>query len=208
MDGDAAPLAAICDLAERYGAMVMVDEAHAAGVLGAHGAGLVEALGLQARVTVQMGTLGKAFGTFGAYIAGSAALIEYLVNHARTFIYTTALPPPVVAAADAALTIVEGEPQRRAALRRNAVRLCAGLTALGYAIPVGDSHILPVMIGDAEHATRVSTGLLEHGVFAYGVRPPTVPPGTARIRATVMATHSDTDVDAAIEAFRRARPPL
>jgi 8-amino-7-oxononanoate synthase len=208
MDGDAAPLAAICDLAERYDAMVMVDEAHATGVRGPRGAGLVDELGLQSRVTVQMGTLGKAFGTFGAYIAGSAPLVEYLVNHARTFIYTTALPPPVVAAADAALTIVESEPERRAALQRNAARLRDGLTRLGYAIPVRESHILPVMIGDAEHATRVSAALLEHGVFAYGVRPPTVPPGTARIRATVMATHSDADVDAAIEAFRHARPPL
>ncbi len=208
MDGDAAPLRALCDLAERHDAMLMVDEAHATGVRGARGAGLVEELGLQARVTVQMGTLGKAFGTFGAFVAGSAALIDYLINHARTFVYTTALPPPAVAAAAAALTLVESEPQRRAALRRNAGRLYDRLTRLGYAIPVRDSHILPVMIGDAEHATRVSAALLEHGVFAYGIRPPTVPPGTARIRATVMATHSDTDIDAAVAAFQQARPPL
>jgi 7-keto-8-aminopelargonate synthetase-like enzyme len=208
MDGDAAPLQAICDLAERHDAMVMVDEAHATGVLGPRGAGLVEELGLQARVTVQMGTLGKAFGTFGAYVAGSAALIDYLINHARTFIYTTALPPPVVAAAAAALTLVESEPERRDALRRNARRLQQGLTGLAYTIPERDSHILPVMIGDPEHTVRVSAALLENGVFAYGIRPPTVPPGTARIRATVMATHSDADVDAAIEAFRVVRPPL
>ncbi|MGH7787354.1 MAG: aminotransferase class I/II-fold pyridoxal phosphate-dependent enzyme, partial [Candidatus Binatia bacterium] len=103
MDGDAAPLAALCDLAEQYDALLMVDEAHATGVLGPHGAGLVEALGLQARVAVQMGTLGKALGSFGAYVAGSRAMIDYLINHARTFIFTTALPPAVVAAAGAAL---------------------------------------------------------------------------------------------------------
>src|SRR5215470_573195 len=120
MDGDSAPLQAICELAEAHEAMVMVDEAHATGVVGARGAGLVDALGLEPRVTVQMGTLGKALGTFGAYVAGSRELIDYLVNRARTFIFTTALPPPLIAAAAAALSIVEREPERRTAVRRNA----------------------------------------------------------------------------------------
>ena len=207
MDGDAAPLAAICDLAERYDTMVMVDEAHATGVLGPRGAGLVDALGLHERVTVQMGTLGKALGTFGAYVAGSRALIDLLVNTARTAIFTTALPPAVAAAADAALTIVEREPERRAALRRNAAHLRAGLLALGFEVPgEADSHILPVMVGDAESTMALSSALLERGVFAHGIRPPTVPEGTARLRATVMATHSEAELDAALTAFAAVAP--
>ncbi len=202
MDGDAAPLAEICALADRYDAMVMVDEAHATGILGPSGAGLVEALGLEDRVTVQMGTLGKAFGAFGAYVAGGHALIDFLVNRARSFIFTTALPPPIVAASAAALTIVEREPERRAALFRNAGRLRQGLRELGYDAR-GDaaSAIIPVLIGDADATMALSEALLDCGVFAHGIRPPTVPPGTARIRATVMATHSDGDIDEALAAF-------
>ena len=207
MDGDAAPLAAICELAAQHDAMVMVDEAHATGVVGARGAGLVDALGLHAQVTVQMGTLGKALGTFGAYVAGSRALIDLLVNTARTAIFTTALPPPVAAAADAALTIVEREPERRAALRRNAAHLRAGLLSLGFDVP-GDaeSHILPIMIGGATATMALSTALLERGVFAHGIRPPTVPEGTARLRATVMATHTEADIDAALAACAALAP--
>lgn len=208
MDGDAAPLAAICELAERHDAMVMVDEAHATGVCGAHGAGLVEALGLQQRVTVQMGTLGKALGAFGAYVAGSRALIDLLVNTARTAIFTTALPPPVVAAADAALTIVAREPERRQALRRNAAHLRGGLLDLGFDVPgEADSHILPVMVGAAATTMALSASLLERGVFAHGIRPPTVPDGTGRLRATVMATHAAADVAAALDAFAAVAPP-
>jgi 8-amino-7-oxononanoate synthase len=202
MDGDAAPLAAICAVAERYDAMVMVDEAHATGVLGRRGAGLVEELGLAGRVTVQMGTLGKALGGFGAYVAGSGALIDFLINRARTFIFTTALPPPVVAAAIAALTIVEQEPERRLALRRHGDRLRRGLRACGYDVLGADtSHIVPVMVGPADATMALSAALFERGVLAHGIRPPTVPDGTARIRATVMATHSDDDIDEAIAAF-------
>jgi 8-amino-7-oxononanoate synthase len=207
MDGDSAPLVAICDLAKRYDAMVMVDEAHATGVLGARGAGLVEALGLERRVTVQMGTLGKALGGFGAYVAGSSALIDFLINRARTFVFTTALPPPVVAAAAAALTIVEREPERRAAVRRNAARLRAGLRNLSYDVRGNaDSHILPIVIGDAGETMRLSDELLELGVFAHGIRPPTVPDGTARIRATVMTTHTEADIDDALAVFASVRP--
>jgi 8-amino-7-oxononanoate synthase len=206
MDGDAAPLAAICDLAERHDAMVMVDEAHATGVVGPRGGGLVQALGLERRVGVQMGTLGKALGGFGAYVAGSSALIDFLVNRARTFIFTTALPPPVVAAAGAALTIVEREPERRSAVRRHAQRLRAGLRDIGYDVQGDDtSHILPVLIGDAEQTMALSASLLDHGVLAHGIRPPTVPDGTARIRATVMATHTEEDIGNAISAFARCR---
>jgi 7-keto-8-aminopelargonate synthetase-like enzyme len=154
-----------------------------------------------------MGTLGKALGGFGAYVAGSSALIDFLINRARTFVFTTALPPPVVAAAAAALTIVEREPERRVAVRRNAARLRSGLRNLGYDVG-GDaeSHILPIVIGDAAETMRLSEELLDHGVFAHGIRPPTVPDGTARIRSTVMATHTDADIDDALAAFASVRP--
>jgi 8-amino-7-oxononanoate synthase len=201
MDGDEAPLADLCDLAERHAAMVMVDEAHAGGVLGRRGAGLVEALGLGERVDVQMGTLGKAFGCFGAYVAGSESLVEYLLNCARTFVYTTALPPPVVAAALAALDVIEREPERRAAALRNAQRLRAGLQALHYDVPEGSAAIVPVLLGDAALTMRVAEALFARGVLALGIRPPTVPRGTARIRTTVMATHTPADIDEVLAAF-------
>jgi 8-amino-7-oxononanoate synthase len=156
---------------------------------------------------VQMGTLGKALGAFGAYVAGSRALIDFLINRARTFVFTTAPPPPMVAAAAAALTIVEHEPQRRAAVWRNAERLRRGLGALGYDVPGDpDSHILPVMVGEAAATMALADELLARGVFAHGIRPPTVPPGTARLRATVMATHSEADVDEALDAFAALCP--
>jgi len=201
MDGDVAPLREICTLADRFDALVMADEAHATGVVGSRGAGVVDLLGLSGRVGVIMGTLGKALGSFGAYIAGSRPLIDYLTSSARTFVYTTALPPPVVAAAAAALEIVEQEPGRREALRYNARRLRAGLNKRGYEVPGLDGHILPVMIGDPDVTMRTAEALLRQGVLARGIRPPTVPPGTARIRATVMATHTDADIDEAIAAF-------
>lgn len=208
MDGDAAPLEGICELAERHGAMVLVDEAHATGVLGKRGAGLVEELGLGGRVTAQMGTLGKAFGAFGAYVAGSRDLVSLLVNRARTFVYTTALPPPLVAAAAAALEIVRDETWRRDAVRRNAVQLRRDLASLGYHVGgPEDGHILPVLIGDTATTMRLAEGLYAAGILARGIRPPTVPEGTARIRATVMATHTAADIDAAVEAFAQARAP-
>jgi 7-keto-8-aminopelargonate synthetase-like enzyme len=151
-----------------------------------------------------MGTLGKAFGGFGAYVAGSRPLVDYLINTARSLIFTTALPPAVVAAAAAALTIVESEPERRDAVRRHARRLRAGLHDAGFAVEQSDGHIVPVIIGAADATMRLSTQLLAQGVFAHGIRPPTVPLGTARIRATVMATHTDADIDMAIAAFAQA----
>jgi 8-amino-7-oxononanoate synthase len=205
MDGDTAPLGEICALAERYGAMVMVDEAHATGAVGPRGAGLVEALALGDRVTVQMGTLGKALGSFGAYVAGSRALIDYLVNTARPLIFTTALPPPVVAAAAAALDLVEKEPERRRRLRDHAAALRAGLRRAGYPVEPSDGHIIPVLVGESGRTMRMSAALLDLGVFAHGIRQPTVPAGTARIRATVMATHSDEDIGEAVAAFARVR---
>lgn len=201
MDGDHAPLREICRVATAREAMVMVDEAHATGVEGATGAGLVEALGLGDAVTVQMGTLGKALGAAGAFVAGSAALVALLVNRARSLIYTTALPPPVVAAVDAALDVVEREPERRARLATIAATLRARLAELGFEIPPGAGPIIPVITGSSERALSWSRGLLERGVFVQAIRPPTVPDGTARLRVTLMANHTDEDLAHAVAAF-------
>jgi 7-keto-8-aminopelargonate synthetase-like enzyme len=180
MDGTTAPLRRICDLAERYDAMVMVDEAHATGVVGPQGRGLVAAEGVTDRVTVQMGTLGKALGTFGAFVAGSRPLIELLVNKARSLIFTTALPPPLAAASLEALKLARGADDRRRQLAENSAKLATGLESLGIDLHGRRSHILPVIIGDSKRAMQISERLLDAGVFAHGIRPPTVPEGTAR----------------------------
>lgn len=203
MDGDTAPLSAICEVAERHGALVMVDEAHATGVVGPQGCGVVAAEGLQQRVAIQMGTLGKAVGTFGAFVAGSRALVDLLLNTARSFVYTTALPPPVVAAAAAALTIISSDSERRQRLEDNAAYLHRGFKQIGVRVGARPTHILPVPIGDADRAMRVSDRLLAAGVFVQGIRPPTVPAGTARLRVTAMSTHTQEDLAFAVEAFRR-----
>ena len=205
MDGDHAPLAEICALAEAHGAMVMVDEAHATGVFGASGAGLVEALGLHGRVTVQMGTLGKALGCAGAFIAAGREIVDLLVNRARSFIYTTALAPPIVAAAGAALDLVAREPERRAYLLTQSAELRRRLAALGLDVPPGDGPILPVIVGDSDAAMRWSSALLERGVFVTAIRPPTVPRGTARLRVTLMATHDAAALAHATNVFAAVR---
>lgn len=205
MDGDEAPLSDIVTLAEKYGAMVMVDEAHATGVYEPDGAGLVARLGLGDRVTVQMGTLGKALGGFGAYVAGSAALRDFLINRCRSFIFTTALPPAIMAMGVAAIDLVGREPERRRILRENCARLRTGLASAGYVLGQGRSQILPLLIGDADECMRLSGRLLARGVFAQGIRPPTVPPGTSRLRITLMASHTLQQIDGALEVFRQCR---
>ena len=209
MDGDRAPLVEICDLADRHGAAVMVDEAHATGLLGASGSGLVEELDLRGRVLVEMGTLSKALGSFGAYIAGSASLIELLVNRARTFIFTTGLPPAAVGAAQAAVEIVRREPQRRERVWQNARAIHAAIASAGIEMPPLESPILPVVLGAEDRTMQACERLLERGVFVQGIRPPTVPAGTSRLRATVMATHSDEQIaragSAIVEALRELR---
>jgi glycine C-acetyltransferase len=205
MDGDEAPLADIVGLAERHGAMVMVDEAHATGVYEPNGAGLVAKLGLGERVFVQMGTLGKALGGFGAYISGSKALRDLLINRCRSFIFTTSLPPAVMAMAIAAIDLVGKEPGRRQALADNSERLRAGLRGLGYLLGDSGRQILPLMVGDANRCMDLSQRLLERGVFAHGIRPPTVPPGTSRLRITLMATHTQHQLDQALEIFAAAK---
>jgi glycine C-acetyltransferase len=201
MDGDEAPLADIVSLAEEHGAVVMVDEAHATGIYEPNGAGLVAKLGLGERVLVQMGTLGKALGGFGAYVAGSKALRELLINRCRSFIFTTSLPPAVMAMSIAAIDLIEKEPERRQALRNNCQLLRSGLESLRYSLGTSQSHILPLMIGDATQCMKLSEDLLQRGVFAQGIRPPTVPPGTSRLRITLMATHTREHIDLALRAF-------
>jgi 8-amino-7-oxononanoate synthase len=209
MDGDRAPLVEICELAERHGAAVMVDEAHATGLLGARGSGLVEALGLRGRVLVEMGTLSKALGSYGAYVAGSASLVELLVNRARTFIFTTGLPPAAVGAANEAVAIVRREPERRERAWRNARAIHAAIGAAGVEMPALESPILPVVLGEEDRTMSACERLLERGVFVQGIRPPTVPTGTSRLRITVMATHTQDQIsragDAIVDTLRELR---
>ena len=204
MDGDLAPLTEIIALARQYDAWVMVDEAHATGVFGSHGGGLVEELGLTEEVDIQMGTLGKALGCVGAFVAGSHELIDWLVNRARSFIYTTAIPPAVAASVLAALDIVEQEPERRQRLWANTRVLADGLRSLGYTLGTTHSQILPVIIGEACETMSVAAAILQRGVFAHGIRPPTVPEGTSRIRVTPMATHTQDHLSRTLDAFAAA----
>ena len=202
MDGDITPLAEIRALADRHGALVMVDDAHATGVLGHGGRGTSEHFDMMGQVEIQMGTLGKALGGFGAYVAGSKVLIEYLINRCRTFMYTTALPPAVAAMALAALDIVENEPQRRKSLQENVRYFRDALTGLGFDAPGSLTPIIPVIIGDNALTMKTDHLLLEKGIFVQGIRPPTVPTQGSRLRATLMATHTAKDLDRAITAFR------
>jgi glycine C-acetyltransferase len=205
VDGDIAPLQEIVRLGERHGAWIMVDEAHATGVFGPNGAGIVEELGLGDRVSVQMGTLGKALGGFGAYVAGSRTLRDLLINRCRSFIYTTSLPPAVLAMAIAAIDLLEKEPERRHSLRANSRFLREGLDSLGYTLGQSRSQIIPVIIGEALRSTSIAERLLQRGIYAQGLRPPTVPRGTSRLRVTLMATHTREQLEKALKAFSEVR---
>ena len=201
MDGDFAPLAEIVELAREFRAAVMIDEAHGIGMIGPQGAGLASELGLSDEIDVQIGTLSKALGAHGAYVAGSRALIDFLINRARCFIYTTGLPPAIAAAADAALRVMIEEPERLARLHENAAYLRTGLTAAGFELAPTTSSILPVMMGSSQNALLMAERLFARGVYVIAIRPPTVPQGSARLRVTPTAGHSRTDLDRAISAF-------
>lgn len=203
MDGDRAPLDDLVALAERYHTWLMIDEAHAGGVFGAHGAGLADACGLTPRIHVHMGTLGKALGGMGAYVAGSRELIDWIVNRARTFIFTTGLAPAAVAAAGAAVDLVATDASLGTALHERAAQLRRGLGRLGFDV-AGDTHILPLMVGDNARAMALAEALLAHDVLVHAIRPPTVPPGTARLRVTPMATHTPAQMERALDAFAGA----
>jgi len=208
MDGDAAPLREIADLCDRHGAMLYVDEAHAAGVLGATGAGLAELLGVSDRVDVHMGTLGKALGAFGAYVAGSRRLVDLLVSRARTFVFTTALPPAACGAALAALDVLLAEPARRERLLSLALRMKAGLAELGFDVARVASPIFPVVLGTEERALAASRAMRARGFFVRAIRPPTVPRGTSRLRVSVTAGHTEAQVDAFLGALAEVLPEL
>ena len=195
MDGDVAPLERIVELAQRYDARVMVDDAHGTGALGPDGRGAVAAAGLEDEVDVLVGTLGKALGSYGAFVCCDKAMAKYLINTARTLIFSTALSPPAVAAAMAALELLREQPRRVEKLQRNADVLRQALAEQD--LPVPDSsvtQILPVVLGDAAAAVRASERALERGVFAQAIRPPTVPDGTSRLRLAVMASHTKSEL--------------
>ena len=201
MDGDIAPLPDIHEVATRYDAMLLVDDAHGFGVLGRDGRGTVSHFGLDGEGIIQMGTLSKAIGALGGYIAGRRALIELLINKARGFIFTTGLPPATLAAANAALDVMRSSPNLRQRLFSHAKCLKTALTHSGYTLLPSETQILPVVLGSPQRATRIADALLAEGVFAPAIRPPAVPPDTSRLRLTVMATHTESEIQQAIDAF-------
>lgn len=204
MDGDVAPLPELAALAQRYGAMLYVDDAHGTGVMGPTGRGTIEHYGLENQIPFHMGTLGKALGSSGAYIAGPRDLIDMLVNTSRPFIFTTAPPPGSMAAAKAALVVVQQEPDRRRRLWANRERMRTGLQRLGFRLTASVSPILPILVGDAAKALSFAEQLLAHGVYAPAIRPPTVPEATSRVRVTVTSEHTAGHIDEALLAFERA----
>jgi len=189
MDGDVAPLPQLLELARRHGARLMVDEAHATGAVGPGGRGSVSAAGLSGEVDVVVGTLGKALGSYGAYACADAETIDLLVNAARPFIFSTAPPPPALGAARAALEILEAEPELVERLQANAEVLRGALAAEGLGGGRSATQVVPIEIGAAEATMELCERALRRGVFAQGIRPPTVPEGSSRLRFTVMATH-------------------
>ena len=200
MDGDVAPLPEMVALARRFGAMLLLDDAHATGTLGARGGGTAELLGVDRGVDVVVGTLGKALGSFGAFVAGSAKLRDLLVNVARSFIFSCALAPPQLGAARAALRLLEREAWRREQLRVNAERLRRRLAERGVSTHPSTTHIIPVILGGNRRTMATCERLLERGYFAQGIRHPSVPEGSARLRLTPMATHREEEIDALADA--------
>jgi 8-amino-7-oxononanoate synthase len=208
MDGDIAPLPELVELARTYEALLMVDDAHAFGVLGPTGAGTLEHFQLPQKLDILMGTFGKALGCFGAYVAGKKSLIELLINKGRAFLYTTALPPSIPASVLAALDLLEKEPQRRIRLWENVHTLRKGLDQLGFDTMKSEAHIVPVLVGEPKMTMEMDRKLLQKKVFVQGIRPPTVPDGKSRLRITVMATHTQEDIDFALKQFEEVGKTL
>ncbi len=204
MDGDLAPLPELSRLAQEYEADLYIDDAHGTGVMGPHGRGTAEHFGIEAQIPFQMGTLGKAFGSSGAYLTGTSILIRYLMNTSRSFMFTTAPPPSSAAAAIAALRVMQREPERRARLWANRERLFSGLTQLGFTLSPSASPIMPILVGNADTALSFAEHLFVEGVYAPAIRPPTVPDATSRIRVTVTSEHTSSHIDQALIAFQRA----
>jgi glycine C-acetyltransferase/8-amino-7-oxononanoate synthase len=204
MDGDVAPLDDIVELARRHGVRTVVDEAHGTGCLGPGGRGAVAEAGLEGEVDVVVGTLGKALGAYGAFAACSAAMRDYLTNTARSLIFSTALPPPAVAAALAALEVLQDHPEMADRLQANAGVLRDELAREGFEVAGSSTQIVPLVVGDADLAMRVCEQAIEAGVFAQAIRPPTVPEGTSRLRLALMATHTRDELRAAARTLGRA----
>lgn len=202
MDGDLFPLDRLVEVARRHGAWTYLDDAHGTGVLGANGRGAAERFGVEGELDVVMATLGKALGTAGAFVAGSERLRDFLVNRARTFVFTTGSPPAQAAAGLEALRIAQAEPWRRERLRENANRLRAGLATLGQPLSgEAESAIVPLLLGDEARTVRIGAALRERGFLVGAIRPPTVPPGTSRLRISVTAAHTPEQVDALVTAL-------
>jgi 8-amino-7-oxononanoate synthase len=195
MDGDLAPLPDIVKIAGKYKAMVMVDEAHGTGVFGENGRGVVEHFNLNREVDIIMGTLSKAIGSLGGYVTGDIDLINYLKNKARTFMYTTALPPAVCAASIAGIKLIKEDPSIRESLWHNVHFIKDKLESLNFNVISSESPIIPILIGDAKRTVDISNFLYERGILISAIRPPTVPAGTSRLRITVMSTHSRNDLE-------------
>lgn len=204
MDGDEAPLVEYAEVCRRHGAALVVDEAHAVGVYGRRGSGLMEACGVDDGVWLSVNTAGKALGVSGAFIAGSAAAIDYLVQRARPMLFSTAAPPALADAIEASLDIVEQEPELRALVLARAAFLRARLAELGVPVSAGRSQILPVMVGDNRRAVAMAEDLQAHGFDVRAVRPPTVPEGTARLRVSVNAGLSEAVLEACAAAMATA----
>ncbi len=201
MDGTIAPLETICELAERYEAMVIVDEAHSDGIYGTDGRGLVDELHLTAKVDLVMGTFGKAYGCFGAAVTGKKILIEYMIQKCRSFTYTTALPPFMISAISAAMDLAQSEPWRRERLREKSAELRTTLQERGFNIADSVSQIIPIILGDNHTAVSTSQELEENGIWVPAIREPTVPRGTARLRININADHTDHDIEQLISAL-------
>jgi 8-amino-7-oxononanoate synthase len=205
MDGDLALLPDLANLAEQHGAGLLIDDAHGFGVLGSNGGGVVEHFGLSRhQVPILMGTLGKAFGTFGAFIAGSDALIEYLIQKARTYVFTTAMPAAVAEATRVSLRLLQQEAWRRQHLQVLISRFRAGAEQQGLQLMASATAIQPIILGDSESASLASQRLLAQGFWVSAIRPPTVPAGTARLRITFSSLHTEQQVDALLEALPKA----
>jgi len=203
MDGDIATLPAIVERAERFQALVMVDDAHASGVLGNNGRGSVNHFGLDGRVDLQMGTLSKAIGVLGGYVAGAQAVRDFLIHRARPFLFSTSHPPGVAAACIAAIDVLLAEPERIDQLWKNTKRFKDGLKRLGFDTGASETPITPVIVGKGAVAMQLSDRLFSLGVFAQGIGYPTVPEGRARIRTIVTSAHTEAQLDRALEAFEK-----
>jgi 8-amino-7-oxononanoate synthase len=208
MDGDVAPLREIVELAQAYGARTIVDEAHAIGVLGPGGRGALAAAGLEGAVDLVVGTLGKALGSYGAYVCANEATIDFLINAARPLIFSTAPPPPAVAGAFAALEILQERPHRVQRLRSNARVLRRALAREGFAVEDEEMHIVPLVAGEERAAVALCEAALKQGIFAQAIRPPTVAPGTSRLRLATMASHTAEELTGAAHTLGRAARTL